>query len=202
MAANTPHSETVEFPHHPSPIGVFFVVVPTLVVVFGAIVIASYRLPWIMYILVATVMGCAAVLAKTAIDEIGKVKIEWSAQGVTVHRILGSESFYWSHVERVELLDPGATFGDNGRHDEGRSAIGIFIRDPQRKDRPLSDTPDAMLVSRVGEQAGKIPKLAERLANAKRFGGGKDGRKLGGSAPSQPGRAAKQFRRTASAAAG
>ena len=121
----------------------------------------------------------------------------WSARS---HNILAEQSHYnWSNIERVELYDPGATFGDFGRHAESRSAIGLFIRDPAKTNRQLGDLPDVMLISRVGAAAEKIPKLSERLSNARRYGGGKDSRKIGSSAPAGKGRTAKQFRRSAAA---
>lgn len=39
--------------------------------------------------------------------------MKWSAMlGITVRRLLGAESYYWSQVRRVAVFDPGATFGD------------------------------------------------------------------------------------------
>ena len=201
MATSTPTTEQLVFPTHVSPIGVYFAVVSSLGIAFAIATISTSRLPIVLMVLLFAVVCCCVALLKNAIDEMGAVTIEWSSQGVTVRRLLGSVSYYWSHIERVDLYDPGATFGDNGRHEEKRMAIGLFIRDPAKVNRAPGDLPDVMLVSRVGAAAEKIPKLSERLSNAKRYGGGKDGRKIGGTVPAGNGRSPKQFRRSAAAKA-
>ena len=204
MSASPPTTDKVDFPTCVSPIGIYFAVVASLIIVFAASTFLTTKLPIVLMLLLVTVVACCFALLKTAIDEMGAVTIEWSNQGVTVRRLMGSVSYYWSHVERVDLYDPGATFGDNGRHAENRSAIGLFIRDPAKPNRPSGDLPDLMLISRVGDAAEKIPKLSERLSNSKRYGGGRDGRKIGSAAqrsaaPAAPAKArsSKQFRRSA-----
>jgi|LNFM01.1.fsa_nt_gb hypothetical protein len=200
MSATPTTPEQILFPTRISPIGVFFVIVSSLTIAFALVTFLSTRLPIPLMVLLFAVVGCCAVLLRNAIEEMAAVTIEWSSQGVTCRRLLGSVSYYWSHIERVELYDPGATFGDFGRHEGGRSAIGLYLRDAAKANKPASDVPDVMLVSRVGEAAEKIPKLADRLSNAKRFGGGRDSRKIGGVAPAaSPPRAGKQFRRSAAA---
>ncbi len=207
MSGSAANTDQMVFPAHPSPIGIFFVAVPGLIIVFIGVCFSIYVLPLILKILLLPVLGSCIYAVKNALDEMGQVTLEWSGQGLTVHRILGSDSYYWSHVEGVELYDPGATFGDLGRHEEKRQAIGLFVRDPARKQRPHGSPPDVMVVSRAGEAADKIPKLVERLSNAKRFGGGKDARKLGAAAatdskgkPAKSSKSSKAFRRTSAAA--
>lgn len=201
MPANAQPQEQVIFPAHVSPIGIFFVVVPVLIMIFGALSLSMMRLPIVLMILLLVVMGSCAVLLKSAVEEMGQVVIDWSGQGITVKTLLASTSYYWSHIERVELYDPGATFGDKGRHEELRMAIGLYLRDPERKQRDESEPPDVMLVSRTDGSADKIPKLVERLSNAKRYGGGKDARKLGAAGSANGGRAARSFRKQANAPA-
>lgn len=201
MSSSPTTSDKIHFPTHLSPIGIYFAVVPGLVVVFAAATLLTTRMPIVLMILIGAVAACCVALLKQAIDEMGAVTIEWSNQGVKVSRPLGSVDYAWSHIERVELYDPSATFGDNGRHEEKRSAIGLYIHDPAKKNRPSGDLPDVMLISRVGAAAEKIPKLSERLSNARRYGGGKDGRKIGTNAPAGKGRSGKQFRRSAAASA-
>lgn len=201
--ASTPSVDKIVFPASYAPIGIFFAVVPILVVLGIAACLVFVRLPILVMLPLLAVAGCCVVLAKEAIDEMGQVTVEWSAQGLTVHRVLGSVSYYWSHMEGVEGYDPGATFGDFGRHEEKRQAIGLFIRDPNRKARDAGAPPDVMVVSRAGDAGEKIPKLVERIAHARRYGGGKDARKFGAAPPaksaSKPAaaKAARSFRRTA-----
>ncbi len=204
QSSTPPTSDKVVFPPSFSPIGIFFVVVPSLVVLGIVACLVFQRLPILVMLPLLAVAGCCVVLAKEAIDEMGKVTIEWSPQGLTVHRTLGSVSYYWSHMEGVEGYDPGATFGDFGRHEEKRAAIGLFIRDPNRKARDAGAMPDVMIVSRAGAEGEKIPKLVERIAHARRYGGGKGSRKFGAAAPanvaSKPtakSKSARSFRRAA-----
>ncbi len=197
MSSSPSTPEQIQFPTRFSPIGVYFAVVSSLTITFALATFLSTRLPLPLMGLLLAVIGCCVVLLRNSIEEMGSVTIEWSSQGVTCRRPLGSVSYYWSHIERVELYDPGATFGDFGRHEDGRSAIGLFLRNPANANKPASDVPDVMLISRVGEAAEKIPKLAERLSNAKRYGGGKDARKIGVNAPVVSPRSSKQFRRSA-----
>lgn len=200
MPTSAQTTDKIQFPTHASPIGIYFASVSSLTIVFAVGTLVTARLPIILMLLLVAVAACCVALLKQAIDEMSAVSIEWSNQGVTVGRLLGTVNYTWSHIERVELFDPGATFGDNGRHEEKRTAIGLYIQDPAKKNRPSGDLPDVMLISRVGAAAEKIPKLAERLSNARRYGGGKDGRKIGTSAPAGKGRSSKQFRRSAAAA--
>ncbi len=203
--SNTPPSaDKVVFPRSISPIGVYFVVVPSVVVLGIAACLVFQRLPILVMLPLLAVAGCCMALVKESIDEMGQVTVEWTSQGLTVHRTLGSVSYYWSHMEGVEMYDPGATFGDFGRHEEKRAAIGLFIRDPNRKARDAGAMPDVMIVSRAGDEGDKIPKVVERLAHARRYGGGKEARKFGAAAPakveSKPAakkKAARSFRRVA-----
>ena len=197
-SSTPPSNDTVTFPLHLSPIGIFFTIVPALVIATAAYCFMIYKLPIVLMLLMIAVSGCCAALIKAAIEEMGPVTVEWSTQGVTVRGVLGAMSYYWSHIERVETYDPGATFGDRGRHEEQRVAIGLFIRKPAKKNVVGDDVPDIMIISRAGEAGEKIPKLAERLSNARRYGG-KDTRKIGGQPANS--RQARQFRRTASATA-
>lgn len=201
MTATAPTTEKMVFPAHAAPIGIFFIVVPTLVILATAACLLLQRLPFFLIMPMLAVAVSCMVLVKEAIEEMGQVTLEWSGQGLTVHRVLGSVSYYWSHVEAVESFDPGATFGDLGRHEEGRTAIGLFIRNPMRKERPIGAPPDVMLVSRTGEDGDRLPKLAERLGFVRRYGGGKEARRLGGAAGEAPAKpktkAARSFRRTA-----
>jgi hypothetical protein len=119
-----------------------------------------------------------------------------------VRRITGSSTYYWSQIDRIEVFDGGASFGDN---EERRAGIALYMRDPQRKvagDAPkkVGDAPpDVQLISYTGDMAAKIPKLVERLSNAKRAaGGGKDARRLGAK-PAQGNKAGKSFRRSSTA---
>ena len=196
--ASTPATEQVEFATRVSPIGIFFGVVSASVVVCAAITMASHKPPVLLMLLMMGVMGCCIKLLKNAIEDMGQVTIEWSSQALVVHRLTGNSSYSWSQIDSVKLFDPGATFGDHGRHEEKRAAIGLYLRDPERKQLP--DLPDVMVVSRAGEDAEKIAKLCERLAHAKRFAGGKEVRRVGAVAI-PAGRAAKSFRRTAAAPA-
>ena len=199
MPGSTPASEKIAFPARFSPIGAFFVVVTGGIVVCSALAMLGHRVPVLLMLLIVGVMACCLKLLKEAVEDMGDVTIEWSSQGLDVHRLTGSSSYSWSQIDGVELFDPGGTFGDHGRHEEKRAAIGLYLRDPERKQRPA--LPDVMVVSRAGEAADKIPKLCERLSHAKRFAGGKDARRLGGHAASPvAGRAVKSFRRTATAA--
>lgn len=199
MTGNNPASEKIAFPPRFSPIGAFFVVVTGCVVAFSSVAMFDHKVPVLLMLLIVSVMGCCFKLLKEAVEDMGSVTVEWSSQSLEVHRLTGSSSYSWSQIDAVELFDPGATFGDHGRHEEKRAAIGVYLRDPARKQRPAM--PDVMVVSRAGEAADKIPKLCERLSHAKRFAGGKDARRLGAHVASPAaGRAAKSFRRTATAA--
>ena len=169
----------MEFPARVSPIGAFFVLVPFLSLVTIGWTIAHHRLPIYIILLLVVVAGCCGKLLKEAIEDLGPVGVEWTNQGVTVSRLLGSYSFTWSQVEKVEKHDPGATFGDFGRHEDSRAGVGLFIRNPDRKERAIDAAPDVLILSRCGADAEKVGKLAERLTHAKRFAGSKDPRRSG-----------------------
>jgi hypothetical protein len=197
--ASTPAVDKVVFPASFAPIGIFFVVVPALVVIGIAACLMFHSLPIFVIMPLLAVAGCCVYLVKEAIDEMGPVTVQWSTQGLTVHKALGSVSYYWSHMEAVEGYDPGATFGDFGRHEEKRQAIGLFLRDPNRKSRDAGALPDVMIVSRAGEAGENIAKVVERLAHARRYGGGKDARKFGAAQSNSAAGAkpARAFRRAA-----
>lgn len=195
MPENSKASEQIAFPMSRSPIGAFFIVVPALIIVVGAIAQITTKMPLLLRFMILAVMASCIVLLKSAIEEMCDISVEWSAQGVTVKNLFGATTYYWSQVERVELFDPGATFGDMGRHEETRHAIGLYIRNPDKQQRADGDPPDVMVVSRAGSAGDTIPKLVERLSTAKRYGGGKDARKLGGTGNANGSRSAKAFRR-------
>lgn len=200
MPDSAPKSDTLVFPMHVSPIGIFFVIVPTVVILFTGMALWTTKLPLPLIGLLLVVVASCVALAKAAIDEMGAVTIEWSGQCVTIHRVMGSETYYWSHVERIETFDPGATFGDLGRHEEKRIALGLLVCDRTKKGALAEAPPNVLLISRVNEDKERIPKLAERLGNAKR-NGGKEMRKLGGAAQAANGKSPKSFRRNSTAAA-
>ena len=189
-------TESMDFPARISPIGGFFLAVPTAIVATIVWTITFHALPIYITALLIVIAGCCVKLVKEAIEDLGQVTVEWTTQGVTVNRLIGSFAFSWSEVEKH---DPGATFGDSGRREDGRAGVGLFIRNHERGKERVSDTlPDVLIVSRCGADAERVVKLAEKLAHAKRFAGGRDPRRGGIAQPA--GRSTKAFRKTATAA--
>ena len=179
MPANVPASDTIEFPAQRSPLAIFFVVVPVLTIVTIAIVVLNHKLPiYLMCLLGVVAIGCLA-LAKAALETIGDVTLELTGEELVVKRLLGSASYSWSHIESVKKFDPGPTFADT-RSEEGSAGIGLFLRDPERKkEREADAPPDVLIVSRNAEEADKVAKACERIANARRkaMGGAGDQRR-------------------------
>lgn len=199
-AAPKPPAERADFPMRISPIGGFFLAVPALIIVVILWTIAAHPLPIYIIVLLLVIVGCCGKLVMEAIIDVGQVSVEWTSLGVTIYKPIGSCTFTWSEVEKVEKHDPGATFGDMGRHEEGRAGVGLYIRNPNRgAERERDAPPDVLIVSRCGAEAERVAKLAEKLAHAKRFAGGRDPRR-GGATAASGGRSAKAFRKTAAAA--
>jgi hypothetical protein len=204
--ANAPSSENMVFPAAIAPIGVFFVVVPAAIILAAIYVLVRYNLPWIIIASLPVVIVTCGMLIKQAVSDMSEVTVEWSSQGLTVRSALGGSIYSWTELEKIELHNPGASFGDRGRADDARASIGLFVRDPSRKEREHDAPPDVTILSRSGDDVAQLPKLVERLSAMKRGnGGGKDGpRKFGAPAPAlgkaaKSGKAAgaKSFRRTA-----
>lgn len=199
--AAAPQSERIDFPARVSPIGAFFVLIPTLILFTIGWTIVHHRMPIYIILLLLVVAGCCGKLLKEAIEDLGPVSVSWTSQGVTVNRLIGSYTFSWSQVEKVEKHDPGATFGDFGRHEDGRAGVGLFIRNPDRKDRAIDAPPDVLILSRCGSDADKVANLADRLVHAKRFAGGKDPRRGGVVPAGGANRPNKAFRKSATVTA-
>jgi len=205
-AATTPASEQMVFSPAIAPIGVFFALVPAFISLAALVAIIFNSLPLSLIALLLGLVGCCTMLIKRAVGDMCQVTVEWSPQGLTIHRLFGGATYPWTHIERIEMLDPGATFADFGRHEELRAGVGLFLRDPSRKERLPGDPPDVLVLSRCGGEAERIPKLTEKLSAAKRgANGGRDIRKIGApptiGAPKQAkaGKSGKGFRRNAAA---
>ncbi len=195
--SNPSTADRFEFPATNTPIAIFFTVVPTLTTLAIAVAIFKNKLPlFLIAILLVLAVSCI-LLAKEAANHLGPLTIELTPQEIVVKRLLGSSSYPWSMIEHIKLIDPGATFSDASRDDEKRAGIGLFFRMPDRKEAPPDDRPDALLVTRSGDEAAaKLMKACDRMAFMKRNGSGSRSGKINGTAPA--GR--KSFRKTANAA--
>lgn len=188
-------ADKIEFPGRTSPLTVFFVVVPILIIVLTGWVLMKYRLPIPLMGLLAIVAASCAVLVKSAAEHLGEISVELTAEEVIVKRVVGSASYGWSQIESVKVVAASPSFGDSGRGEEGRCGLGLFLRTAEKKERSASDPPDVMVVSRSGEDVGQLQKAAERLSNARRkaVSGGDTRRNTASRKP------AKAFRRPAAA---
>lgn len=205
-STNAPASDQMVFPAAISPIGAFFVAVPAAIILTAAFVLVTHELSLIVIAVLPIVMVSCAMLIKQAVTDMCEVTVEWSSQGLTVGRITGGTAFVWTEVEKIEAHDPGVGFGDAAGGD-GRASLGLYIRNPERKEREHGEPPDLIVLSRAGVEAEKIPKLVDRLSTAKRGAGGKQGRRFGAPPPavgkpakgakSTKGAGGKSFRRTA-----
>lgn len=187
-------SEEIEIPAQNSPIALFFVVVPPLLLVAFGYAMMRFALPKPLLGLLALAVGSSLVLFKGALEALGPTTFELTPQELIVKRWVGSASYAWSDIESVKLVDPGATFSDSGRDDEGRAGIGLFMRKTDNKPRDPEAEPDVILVARSGEEREMIVKASERIAATKRKSMGPVDTRRG---PPQLGRSAKSFRRPA-----
>lgn len=206
--AAVPNAEQITFPASYTPIGVAMLVVSALIVVAIMYVTIMLKIPLVLKVMLGLLAGSCFMMIKATLEDMSAVTITWTAQELVVARMLGSVSYPWSHIEGVKAFDAGATFADAGQNEEdGRAAIALQMRqsarvaNPKDKTAQLAEVPPAMIISRAGDEAAKIPKAVQRLNIAKNTaGGGGDVRKFGAAASG--GKSAKAFRRSQAAAAG
>ncbi len=179
------------------PVAVFFLIVPTLIVAMTVFNIMTMKLPIPLIGLLVVVVACCFVWIKSALSELGDLKIEGTPQELRIAGLLGSTSYAWSFIDEIKLVNPGASMSDTGRNDEGRIGIGLFMRLPPGKTRPADAKPDAILMSGSREEAEKVMDAADRiLAYQRKTSVNSRGRRGGGfNAPK------KNFRKTGAAAA-
>lgn len=163
VAANQP--DILVFQRPPSPLAIFFIAVPALLLLMLAITIANHKFPLPLLGLLAVLGGSCMFWISQAIGEIGTVTIEMTPEELRVKRLVGSSSYSWSFVESVKMFDPDSTMADGGRTDEGRAGIGLYLRDPNKKERAPDAPPDAVLVSGIGDLAEHIVKSIDKISN-------------------------------------
>jgi hypothetical protein len=168
MNSNSKSAELIEFPAQNQPIAIFFVVVPlaTLIAIVVALLLNKFP-PYLIGQLLVVAGGCIA-MAKFALEGLGSVTLEITPQELIVKRMLGSTSYSWSNIESIKAFNPGATFANGGRSEDGHAGLGLNLRRADKKARDVDAEPDVLLVSFGAEDADKISKACTRLENARR----------------------------------
>ena len=189
-------ADQIVFPARIPPLAVFFVAAPLGTIMAIAVVLFTYKLPMLLIILLGLVGISCIALIKEAVVHLGPTTLEMTGQGLVIKRMLGSECYSWSQIDKVKLVDPGPSYSDS-RHEEGRAGIGLFLRGAETKERAPEAEPDVILICRSAVDAGPVILACERIATVKRMSvNGRDPKRTGGMA----GKQGKSFRRTTAAA--
>ncbi len=179
-----------------SPIAVFFAIVPLLTLIATVVALLNNKFPAYLVAQLLVVAGGCIVLVKLALDGLGSVTLEITPQELIVRRMLGSTSYPWSNIEGVKAFNPGPTFANSGRGEDGHAGLGLFLRLPDKKTRDSEAEPEVLLVSVTSEDTDKVKKACTRLELARR-------KAMGATATDQRrpgvGKPAKGFRRPAAA---
>lgn len=195
-ASSSTASDVIEFPAKTSPIAVFFVVVPLLTLIAVVVALTRNKFPAYLVGQLLVVAGGCIVLVKLGLEGLGSVTLEITPQELVVKRLLGSTSYPWSKIESAKAFNPGPTFANSGRGEDGHAGLGLFLRMPDKKTRADDAEPDVLLVSVTSDDTDKVKKACNRLELARRKAMGSAGteQRRGGL-----GKPAKGFRRPAAA---
>lgn len=153
---------TIFLPRGISAMAAFFAAVPALTILAIGIAVMRNALPLPLTALLAIVACSCGYWIKIALPQLGDINIEMTAHDLVIKRLIGRSTYPWSQIESVKLFDPGSTLADSGRGEEGRVAIGLFLRSTA-KTRTPDAPPDVTVITGTADNAEPIIKACERI---------------------------------------